>query len=178
MCTKGEHQAAASDRPLTREDFTSAQWQHLERCVALAEEALLAGDAPFGSVLVNAQGEVLREDRNRVNTVNKTYHPEIELARWAATHLDRDTRQQCVMYTSGEHCPMCSAAHGWAELGAIVYIHSTGQLTEWMQSFGYSASRVNQLPISEVAPKLAVSGPVPELATQMYDLHRRAAGLK
>ena len=60
---------------------------HLLRCVALAEEALAAGDAPFGSVLVDENGNVLKEDRNRVNSVDKTYHPEIELARWAAKIL-------------------------------------------------------------------------------------------
>lgn len=163
---------------LTRADLSPTQWAHLERCLALAEEALLAGDAPFGSVLVDASGKVLREDRNRVNSVNKTYHPEIELARWAASHLDPETRQQCVMYTSGEHCPMCSAAHGWAELGQIIYIHSTAQLVEWSASFGFAPSRVRQLPINEIAPELKVSGPIPELAIRMHDLHRRAAELK
>ena len=62
---------------------------HLLRCVALAEEALKAGDAPFGSVLVDENGNVLKEDRNRVNSVDRTYHPEIELARWAAKNLTR-----------------------------------------------------------------------------------------
>ena len=32
---------------------------YLKRCVALAEEALKAGDEPFGSVLVSRDGEVL-----------------------------------------------------------------------------------------------------------------------
>ena len=27
----------------------------------------------------------------------------------------------CTVYTSGEHCPMCSAAHAWVGLGRIVY---------------------------------------------------------
>ncbi|MEH3078981.1 MAG: hypothetical protein PGN11_20360 [Quadrisphaera sp.] len=39
---------------------------HLTRCVDLAEEAVDAGDEPFGSLLVSASGEVLFEDRNRV----------------------------------------------------------------------------------------------------------------
>jgi len=25
------------------------------------------------------------------------------------------------MYTSGEHCPMCAAAHGWVGIGKLVY---------------------------------------------------------
>lgn len=147
--------------------------EYLRRCAELAEEALHAGDAPFGSVLVNAAGEVLKEDRNRVNSVDKTYHPEIEIARWAAKHLAKEERQQTTMYTSGEHCPMCSAAHGWAELGKVVYIHSTKQLIAWHTEFGLPASRVKQLGINEIVPNLSVEGPVPELLPKMYELHRR-----
>ncbi|WP_321154639.1 hypothetical protein [Psychrobacter sp. LV10R520-6] len=59
---------------------TDTDMQHLRRCVELAAEALAAGDQPFGSVLVNADGKVLHEDRNRDNTVDATYHPEIAVA--------------------------------------------------------------------------------------------------
>ena len=41
---------------------------HLRRCVELAREALDAGDDPFGSVLVAADGTVLAERRNRERT--------------------------------------------------------------------------------------------------------------
>ena len=61
---------------------------HLERCVALAAQALEAGDDPFGSVLVGRDGVVLAEDRNRETTsADPTAHPELALARWAAAHL-------------------------------------------------------------------------------------------
>ncbi|MFX0542105.1 hypothetical protein ACEWPM_010285 [Roseovarius sp. S4756] len=60
---------------------------HLNRCIELAEEALEAGDAPFGSVLVDADGQVLREARNRTQTNDATDHPEIALARWAAQNM-------------------------------------------------------------------------------------------
>jgi len=145
---------------------------HLLRCVALAEEALAAGDAPFGSVLVDENGNVLKEDRNRVNSVDKTYHPEIELARWAAKNLTPEQRRNTTMYTSGEHCPMCSAAHGWAELGKVVYIHSTDQLTQWHKEFGLGESRVSQLPIQTIAPAVQVEGPIDDLAPKMYELHK------
>ena len=47
----------------------NSEMQYLHRCVELAREALEAGDNPFGSVLVAADGEVLFEDRNRVGLV-------------------------------------------------------------------------------------------------------------
>lgn len=87
---------------------------HLQRCIELASEALQAGDAPFGSVLVAGSGEVLKEDRNRINSLEATYHPELALAQWAAANMSEEARRQAVVYTSGEHCAMCSAAHAWA----------------------------------------------------------------
>ena len=60
----------------------------LRRCIALAAEAVDAGDFPFGSVLVDATGRSRAEDRNRETSLaDPTRHPEFELARWAATHL-------------------------------------------------------------------------------------------
>ena len=83
---------------------------HLRTCVALAREALDAGDEPFGSVLVDATGAVRFTDRNRVQDGDETRHPEFEIARWSAAHLSPEERATATVYTSGEHCPMCSAA--------------------------------------------------------------------
>ena len=50
--------------------------RHLRRCLELATEALEAGDEPFGSVLVAADGTVLAEARNHVGSGDPTRHPE------------------------------------------------------------------------------------------------------
>lgn len=147
---------------------------HLQRCVELATEAVEAGDAPFGSVLVAANGEVLHEDRNRTQSVDATYHPEIALAQWAAKHMAPEERKQAVVYTSGEHCAMCSAAHTWAGLGRIVYISSSQQLNQWQQEQGIVAySPINSLSINEVAPNIETEGPISGLDQQIKALHQR-----
>jgi tRNA(Arg) A34 adenosine deaminase TadA len=46
-------------------ELTETDLRHLRRCVDLAREALEDGDEPFGSLLVDAQGNALFEDRNR-----------------------------------------------------------------------------------------------------------------
>ena len=66
--------------------------RHLTRCVDLAEAALVSGNDPFGSVLVGADGTVLREDHNRTAGGDETRHPEFELARWAAENMTPDAR--------------------------------------------------------------------------------------
>ena len=64
----------------------------LRRAVDLAAQALEAGEEPFGSVLVSAEGDVLFEDHNRAITGDDTRHPEFEIARWAAEHLSPEER--------------------------------------------------------------------------------------
>lgn len=156
-------------------ELTAEDLAHLRRCVDLAREAFDDGDEPFGSVLVGPDGAVLHEDRNRTADGDQTRHPEFELARWAAENVAARLRPACTVYTSGEHCPMCSAAHAWVGLGRIVYAASTAQLTEWRRGWGLPAGPVTALPINAVAPDVPVAGPAPELADELRELHRRCA---
>ncbi|MEV7017911.1 tRNA-specific adenosine deaminase [Streptomyces sp. DH-12] len=146
---------------------------YLRRCVELAAEALEAGDEPFGSVLVSGDGTVLAEDHNRVASGDRTRHPEFELARWAAAHMTPGERAAATVYTSGEHCPMCAAAHAWVGLGRIVYVASSEQLAAWLAELGVPEPPVRTLPVSAIAPGVAVEGPVPELTGDIAALHRR-----
>lgn len=147
----------------------------LERCVSLAEEAVAAGDQAFGSVLVSKEGKILAEDRNRINSLHALAHPEYALAKWAAEHLTKEERASSTLYTSGEHCPMCAAAHGWAGLGTIVYLSSSAELSDWLAQHGISRSLVASLPVQEVIPGVKVRGPYPgALHEKLYALHKRA----
>ena len=146
---------------------------HLRRCVELAENALDAGDEPFGSLLVDRDGAVRFEDRNRVAGGDATQHPEFAIARWAAVNLTPQERAAATVYTSGEHCPMCSAAHAWVELGRIVYASSAGQMAQWSADLGERPAPVRPIPVQQVAPGVEVDGPAPEVAEQVHDLVRR-----
>jgi tRNA(Arg) A34 adenosine deaminase TadA len=147
---------------------------HLRRCVELARAALDAGDEPFGSLLVDAEGRVRFEDSNHVASGDRTQHPEFAIARWAAAHLTPEERAAATVYTSGEHCPMCAAAHGWVGLGRIVYASSSAQLATWLAALGAPPAPVRPLPISEVAPGVPVDGPAPGLDDEVRALHQRA----
>ncbi|PXY28908.1 nucleoside deaminase [Prauserella endophytica] len=146
--------------------------RHLRRCVELAREALDDGDEPFGSVLVSGAGSVLFEGRNRVRGGDSTRHPEFEISRWAAANLTPEARAAAVVYTSGEHCPMCAASHGWVGLGRIVYAVSSAQLSGWLSRWGAAPAPVAALPITTVVPAAVVEGPVPELEDEIRSLHR------
>ena len=152
--------------------ITETDLKHLKRCVELARTALEKGDEPFGSVLVSGDGKVLREDHNQVAGGDHTQHPEFNLARWAAQNMTPEERAKATVYTSGEHCPMCAAAHCWVGLGRIVYASSSKQLVQWLGELGIPPSRVKNLPIQDVIRDTVVDGPVPELSEEVRKLHQ------
>lgn len=156
--------------------ITDKDLLHLRRCVELAREALKAGDEPFGSVLVDADGKVRTEDRNRTAGGDQTRHPEFELARWAANEMTPEGRAAATVYTSGEHCPMCATAHGWVGLGRIVYASSSAQMADWWRAMDAPAPPINLLPVTDLVPGLQVDGPAPEFEDELHDLHRRFLG--
>ncbi len=149
---------------------------YLQRCLELATEALESGNEPFGSVLVGADGTILAEDHNRQGDGDPTGHPEIALARWAAQNLTADERAAATVYTSGEHCAMCSAAHAWCGLGPIVFASSARQLVDWFTEAGLPSAPVLPLTINDVAPQVKVTGPIPEFAERVHALHLRRFG--
>ena len=157
-------------------EFTEDDLTHLDRCVELARAALAAGEEPFGSVLVDGPGRVRAEDINRTSAGDHTRHPEFELARWAADNLSIEQRAAATVYTSGEHCPMCAAAHGWVGLGRIVYAASSEQLVTWRREFGWpDDGPVAAIPAQQVAPYVEVVGPAPAQAAVMREVHREHA---
>lgn len=148
---------------------------HLRRAIDLARLALERGDEPFGSVLVSGDGEVLFEDHNHVIALEATQHPEFAIARWAGANLRPVERASATVYTSGEHCAMCSAAHGWVGLGRIVYAVSSAQLGAWRSAWGSPPSPVTALSIAQVVPVAVVDGPAPELEAEVRALHEAFA---
>jgi tRNA(Arg) A34 adenosine deaminase TadA len=145
----------------------------LGRCVELAQTALDDGDEPFGSILVDADGRTRFEDRNRVAGGDATRHPEFAIARWAAENLSPAERAEATVYTSGEHCAMCAAAHAWVGLGRIVYATSSAQLTQWLTEWGAPPPPVAPVPITVIAPGVVADGPAPVLADTMKALYEK-----
>ncbi|MGY4709343.1 nucleoside deaminase [Mycolicibacterium sp. CBM1] len=145
--------------------------QRLGRCVELARAALESGDEPFGSILVDAEGRVLFEDHNHVAGGDATAHPELAIARWSVGNLSPEQRSNATVYTSGEHCPMCAAAHAWVGLGRIVFAASGQQLAQWLSEWHAPPPPVATLPITAVAPQLVVDGPAPQYRDEMMALY-------
>lgn len=93
----------------------------IQRCYALAERAVEAGDHPFGALLAH-DGEVLAEARNRVNTGSDvTRHAERLLVAEVCNEVSEEVLREASLYTSTEPCVMCAGAIHQARIGRVVY---------------------------------------------------------
>jgi tRNA(Arg) A34 adenosine deaminase TadA len=100
----------------------------LRRAITLALQGRAAGQEPYGSLLVDADGTVLVEDYNTVLADRDiSAHPELKLARWAARELDPAAAAGTTMYTSCQPCGMCTGAIARSGLGRVVYALSNEQ---------------------------------------------------
>jgi hypothetical protein len=85
---------------------------HLRRAIALAAEARLAGDPPFGSTLVDAAGTVIAEERNTTASDNDiTAHPELKLARTCRCEALVSAGRSVVQMTHGHPVPLVGIGH-------------------------------------------------------------------
>lgn len=147
----------------------------LRRCIDLAREAVEAGDQPFGSVLADGDGNVLKEERNRVvSRADITSHPELALAAWASGHLTPEARSRATIYTSAEHCPMCAAAQVWSGVGRLVFVVSNAAVREMMAPDSPSIDLTSREVIARSNRSVTVIGPVEELQAEARRLFEQA----
>ena len=95
----------------------------LRQSFAVAKRSRDGGDHPFGSLLADKHGKVLREQGNGYSSEggDRTAHAEKLLASWAAKNLSLEELASCTLYTSAEPCAMCSGAIYWAGIGRVVF---------------------------------------------------------
>jgi tRNA(Arg) A34 adenosine deaminase TadA len=98
----------------------------------VAKRARESGDHPFGSLLADADGNVLMEQGNGYTSEggDRTAHAERILASRAAKKYSVEFLAGCTLYTSAEPCAMCSGAIYWAGIGRVVFGQTEKALKE------------------------------------------------
>ncbi|MCF5721235.1 nucleoside deaminase [Pseudomonas syringae] len=121
--------------------------QHLQRAIALARTNVAAGGRPFGAVLTR-NGAVLVEAVNEIHlSKDPTAHAELLAIRKASQQLGARLNG-CVIYASGQPCPMCLSAMYLCGVERVVFAASN----EMAEPFGLSTAAIGQqvgLPVSE-----------------------------
>ncbi len=83
---------------------------HIAEAVAIARRNVDEGGSPYGAVIVR-EGAVLARAANTVHRTNDpSDHAEMVALREASRLLGSRDLSECVMYASGQPCPMCHAA--------------------------------------------------------------------
>lgn len=105
---------------------------YMRRAIALAAHV---PERPFGVVIADGDdGAILAEGWNK-SSLNPTWHGEIDaINRLAATGLYLQ-RENLILYTTAEPCPMCQAAILWSGIKTVVFGTSipTLQRLGWRQ---------------------------------------------
>ena len=93
----------------------------MRRAEALRDEAVRAGDQPYGAVVVRGDQIVGAAPSRVITATDPTAHAEMEALRDAARRLRTRDLSGCVLVSTSRACRMCEAAAGWAGISRMVY---------------------------------------------------------
>jgi guanine deaminase len=94
----------------------------MEAALGLCREAVAAGQAPFGAVIVDEQRRLVASAQNSVHRdQDPTAHAEVNVVRAACRVRGSTNLAGCTLYTTCEPCPMCLAAIHWAGIDRVVH---------------------------------------------------------
>jgi len=93
----------------------------MRRAEKLRDEAVRAGDQPYGAVVLRGE-QIVGEAPSRVVThTDPTAHAEMEAIRDAARRLRTRNLADCWLVSTSHPCRMCEAAARWAGIERMVH---------------------------------------------------------
>ncbi len=98
---------------------------YIQLAIEEAKKGIQAGKGgPFGAVIVK-DDQILSKACNEVLSSNDpTAHAEVLAIRRASEKLQTFDLSGCVIYTTGEPCPMCLASIIWANIKEVYFAAS------------------------------------------------------
>jgi guanine deaminase len=131
----------------------SSDRDFLEQAIGLAAANLAEGGRPFGAVLVR-DGTLLTAASNQMHrSPDPTAHAELLCIRQAGQLLASNRLEGCVIYASGQPCPMCLSAMYLCGISRVVFAAANAEA----EPFGLSTSALYQqlgLPLAQQAMRI------------------------
>ena len=93
----------------------------MRRAEAMRDQALRAGDQPFGAVVLCGDRVVAEAPSRVVTATDPTAHAEMEAIRDAARRLRTRDLSACVLVSTSRPCRMCEAAAAWAGITRMIH---------------------------------------------------------
>lgn len=94
---------------------------YMRLAIRKAQEGIVAGQSPFGAVLIKDERVVAATHNTVWRDSDPTAHAEVNCIRRAASALQTIFLNGCIMYSTTEPCPMCLSATHWAKIERVVY---------------------------------------------------------
>jgi len=96
--------------------------KYMKKAIAEARKGIKNGHGgPFGAVIVK-DGVIVGKGHNQVVKNNDpTCHGEMMAIRAASKNLKSFDLSGCIIYTTGEPCPMCLGAILWSNIEKVYY---------------------------------------------------------
>lgn len=113
--------------------------EYLALAVEEASKGMLAGKGgPFGAVIVKDGVVISRACNEVLCSHDPTAHAEVLALRRASSVLDNYDLSGCIIYATGEPCPMCLSAIIWANVKEVHY----GASAEMAEAIGFRDSMI------------------------------------
>ncbi|MEY0877070.1 nucleoside deaminase [Providencia manganoxydans] len=142
--------------------------QFLQQAISLARENVKAGGRPFGAIIV-CDGKVIATGVNQMLELSDpTAHAELMALRQAGETLRRVRLEDCVVYASGQPCPMCLAAMRMAGITRIFYAYSNQDAEPFGLSTEAIAASLRVEPHQQVGLSFTQLKPEHETQPQLY----------
>lgn len=116
----------------------NANEKFLKAAIELARKNVLTGGRPFGAVIV-FDGAIIAEGVNEIGaTKDPTTHAELQAIRKASRVLLSPNLEGCVVYASGNPCPMCLSAMYLSGIKEVHFAYSNAE----GEAFGLSTEKI------------------------------------
>ena len=155
---------------MTEEEF-------MRKAIAVCRRGIEAGQAPFGSILIDTDGRVVAEAHNTVwSDCDPNAHAEVNVIRRAAGSLGRIALRGCTLYSTCEPCPMCLAACHWAKLDRVVF----GAAISDAAAAGFSEMPIpaDRMVTLGQSPLIVRGGPLREECSQLFQEWKETGNAK
>ena len=101
--------------------MAAADARFMREAIEIAHLGVRAGQSPFGACVVRDGRVIARAHNTVLRDSDPSAHAEVNAVRAACAALGSHDLSRCIVYATGEPCPMCLGCCYWAHVSRIVF---------------------------------------------------------